>query len=75
MLNVMIDNYYILHKKPHTNTTNKTDGIYTTICKIDSQWEFTVWLRELKPGLCDNLGVGVGEGFTGRGHMYTMADS
>ena len=21
----------------------------------DSQWEFAVWLRELKPGLCDNL--------------------
>ena len=23
--------------------------------KIDSQWEFAVWLRELKEGLCDNL--------------------
>ena len=22
--------------------------IYITICKIDSQWEFAVWLRELK---------------------------
>ena len=22
--------------------------IYNTICKIDSQWEFAVWLRELK---------------------------
>ena len=21
---------------------------YTTICKIDSQWEFVVWLRKLK---------------------------
>ena len=29
--------------------------IYTTICKIDSQWEFTVWLRKLKEGLCINL--------------------
>ena len=29
--------------------------IYNTICKIDSQWEFSVWLRELKQGLCDNL--------------------
>ena len=29
--------------------------IYNTICKTDSQWEFAVWLRELKPGLCDNL--------------------
>ena len=29
--------------------------IYNTICKIDSQWAFAVWLRELKQGLCDNL--------------------
>ena len=28
---------------------------YITICKIDSQWEFAVWLRELKLGLCNNL--------------------
>ena len=28
---------------------------YITICKIDSQWEFAVWLRKLKQGLCDNL--------------------
>ena len=21
---------------------------YITICKIDSQWEFAVWLREVK---------------------------
>ena len=27
---------------------------YTTICKIDSQWEFAVWLRKLKQGLCIN---------------------
>ena len=31
-------------------------NIYITICKIDSQWEFAVWLRELKLGLCNNLG-------------------
>ena len=24
---------------------------YITVCKTDSQWEFTVWLRELKQGL------------------------
>ena len=29
--------------------------IYNTIYKTDSQWEFAVWLRELKQGLCDNL--------------------
>ena len=28
---------------------------YTTICKIDSQREFAVWLRKLKQGLCVNL--------------------
>ena len=28
---------------------------YITICKIDSQQEFSVWLRELKQELCDNL--------------------
>ena len=32
-----------------------------TICKIDSQWEFAVCLRELKQWLCINL-----EGWTGR---------
>ena len=28
---------------------------YITVCKIDSQWEFAVCLRELKQGLCINL--------------------
>ena len=36
---------------------------YTTICKIDRQWEFAVILRELKPGLCDSL-----EGWDEVGH-------
>ena len=35
---------------------------YNTIYKIDSQWEFVIWLRELKQGLCDNL-----EGWDGEG--------
>ena len=49
---------------------------YTTICKIDSQREFAVCLRKLKPGLCINL-----EGWDGRevqkgGDIcITMADS
>jgi len=34
---------------------------YITICKIDSQQEFVVWLRELKLGLSNNL-----EGWDGR---------
>ena len=35
---------------------------YITMCKIDSQWEFAVWLRKLKQGLCTNL-----EGWDGEG--------
>ena len=27
-----------------------TMDTFTLTCKIDSQWEFTVWLRELKLG-------------------------
>ena len=29
--------------------------IHITICKIESQWEFAVWLRKLRQGLCVNL--------------------
>ena len=35
---------------------------YITICKIDSQWEFAIWLRKLKQGLWINL-----EGWDGEG--------
>ena len=35
---------------------------YITIYKIDSQQEFTVWLRKLKQGLCINLEEQGGEG-------------
>ena len=35
---------------------------YITICKIFSQWEFAVWLRKLKQGLCINLKEWDGEG-------------
>ena len=35
---------------------------YITISKIDSQWEFAVWLKKLKQGLCINL-----EGWNGEG--------
>ena len=35
---------------------------YITICKIDIQWEFAVWLRKLKQGLCINLAGWDGEG-------------
>ena len=36
---------------------------YITICKIDSQWEFAVWLRKLKRALYQPRGVdGEGDG-------------
>ena len=35
---------------------------YITICKINSQWEFAVWLRKLKQGLCIRLEGWGGEG-------------
>ena len=35
---------------------------YITICKIDSQQKFVIWLRKLKQGLCINL-----EGWDGEG--------
>ena len=35
---------------------------YITKCKIDSQWEFAVWLRKLKQGHCIKL-----EGLNGEG--------
>ena len=37
-------------------------GTYITVCKIDSQWEFAVWLRKLKQGLYNHL-----EGWDGEG--------
>ena len=48
---------------------------YITICKIDSQREFALCIRELKQGLCINLeGWDGGRwegGSKGRGYMYT----
>ena len=54
--------------------------IYITICKIDSQWAFAVWLRNLKQGLCINLEEWDGEGDgrelqKGAGICIPMADS
>ena len=39
---------------------------YITMCKIESQWEFAVWLRKLKHGLCINLEGGMGRERGGR---------
>ena len=50
--------------------------MYTTMCKIDSQWEFAVRLGELKPRLDNNLEGWVEErGSRGRGIHIPMADS
>ena len=53
---------------------------YITICNIDSQQEFPVWLRKLKQGLCINLEWWDGEGNgmevqKGRDICIPMADS
>ena len=53
---------------------------YIAICKIDSQWEFSVCLRELKQGFCINLegwdGVGDGRELQEGGDICTpMTDS
>ena len=39
---------------------------YITICKIYSQWEFSVWFRKLKKGLWINLEGWKGKGMGGR---------
>ena len=54
--------------------------MYTIMCKVDSHWEFTVLLKELKLVLCDNLeewdGVGVGREVQEGGNIcIPMADS
>ena len=51
-----------------------------TICKIYRQWEFAVWFRKLKQGLCINLekwdGVGDGREVQKEGdRCIPMADS
>ena len=37
-------------------------GTYITVCKIDSQREFAIWLRKLKQGLGINTEEWDGEG-------------
>ena len=53
---------------------------YITICKIESQRDFAVWLRKLKQGLCISLegweGEGDGREVKKKGYIYTpVADS
>ena len=52
---------------------------YITVCKIDSQGEFAVWLRKLKQELCNNLergGMGrkMGGKFKREGIYVSMGD-
>ena len=42
--------------------TERVTWKHITICKIDNQHEFAVWLRKLKQGLCINLNRWDGEG-------------
>ena len=53
---------------------------YVTICKIDSQQEFAVWLRKIEQELCINLmgwdGEVYGKEFQKEGDIFIpMADS
>ena len=53
---------------------------YITLCKINSRWEFALWLRKLKQGFCINLeewdGVGDGREVQKGGDICVpMADS
>ena len=62
-----------IYEKSNTETHN-------TICKIDSQRKFALWLRKLKQELYINLegwdGVGDGREFQKGGNIYIpMADS
>ena len=46
-------------------------GTYITICKIDSQREFAVWLRKLNRGRGVGWGGRCEGGLKGRVYMYT----
>ena len=60
-------------RKERVREAEKDGDICTTMCKIDSQWKFAVWLRELRSGLCNNLeesGAGKGREAQQGGDMY-----
>ena len=45
-----------------TNTPSPASVVCSLLNDVASQWEFAVWLRKLKQGLCINL-----EGWDGEG--------
>ena len=51
--------------------------MYTTVCKVDSSWEASVWPKELSSGLRDDPGPGMrGGGGREGGDVYMLkADS
>ena len=55
-------------RRGHEEWREQHENKDVTTCKVDSQWEFAIWLRELKLWPCDNL-----EGWEmgGRGHVCT----
>ena len=69
--------FYKIHFSSHVTIWSRNGSLLLCRtredeCKIDSHWEFAMWLRELKPGLCNNLEGWDGEGGSrGRRHRYT----
>ena len=47
-------------KEDRLGSMERVTWKHITTCKIDNQWEFAVWFRELKLGLCNNLEGGMG---------------
>ena len=58
--------------EPKTNWESSIETYTLPYVKLDSQWNFAVWHRELKSGaLWQARGVGCGGRFKRSGHMYT----
>ena len=47
--------HHQLPESPQTHVHSVGDAIQPSYPLSDSQWKLVVWLRELKPGLCNNL--------------------
>ena len=67
-------NIHLQNKSPVTGVSFcKNPPVSNELSKIDSQWEFATWRRELKPVLWDDLekwdGMG---GSTSRGHLWLI---